>query len=65
MSIKQQVTMAKFLQKYPEKWHSFASDRDTVECVYGLHNLGILKVEGDQMRLRSAEKAERWIESRS
>ena len=57
-----QITTAKFLRKHPGKWHSFATDRVTVESVCGLHNLGIAKVNDfGQMRLRSADKADRFV----
>ena len=63
MSIKNQKIMCKFLRKYPDTWHTFASDRETVENVCGLHNLGIATVKGDMFILRSAEKADRWMYS--
>lgn len=61
MSIKTQKTLVKFLRKYPESWHSFASDRATIEDVCATANLGILTVKGDQMILKSAEKADMFL----
>ena len=59
-----QRVMIKFLRKYPGKWHSFAADRQTVELVCSLHNLGIATVKGDQFILRSAEKADQYLNAR-
>ncbi len=41
--------LMKFLAKYPERWHSFASDLETVTLVCALHNRGDCRVVGDQM----------------
>lgn len=35
---KREKDLMKFLAKYPGKWHSFASDKETVEIVCALHN---------------------------
>jgi len=58
-----QKKMAKFMLTYGDKgWQSFADDRETVECVCALHNLGIVRVnEFQQMRLISREKACRFL----
>jgi len=59
--MKTQKALVKFLRKYPEAWHSFASDRETVSDVCATANLGILTVKGDQMILKSAEKADTYL----
>ena len=59
--IKRQKTLVKFLRQYPGKWHSFSGDRQTVEIVCATANLGILEVKGDQMILKSAEKADMFL----
>lgn len=57
-----QKDMARFLMRYPDKWHSYASGHDTVEQVCGLVNLGIAEInDSAQMRLKSPEKAARYI----
>ena len=62
MSIKSQKALVKFVRKYPG-WHSFSQDKQTVTDVCACSNLGILEVRGDQMILKSAEKADQWINS--
>ena len=64
MTIKTQQALVKFLMKYPERWHSFSADRDTVEAVCATSNLGILTVKGDQMILKSREKAHQYLYNR-
>ena len=61
--LSEQKTMVKFLRRYPGEWHTFHNDRDTIELVCALHNLGIATVKGDMFILRSAEKADRWMYS--
>ena len=61
MSMKTQKALIKFLRKYPDKWHSFHGDRETVSDVCATANLGILTVIGDQMILKSAEKADMYL----
>jgi hypothetical protein len=52
---------AMFLLKYPGKWHSYATNKPTVEIVCALVNLGIAKVnQFDQFRLKSIDAAERY-----
>ena len=63
MSMKTQIALVKFLRKYPEAWHSFASDRETVTDVCTTSNLGILTVKGNQMILKSADKADMFLSS--
>ena len=56
-----QRAIARFLLKYPE-WSSYNTDRDTVECLCGLVNLGIANYnEYGQMRLMSHRKAVRFL----
>ena len=58
-----QKDMVKFLRKYEGSWHTFASDLETVEVVCALSNLGIAEIRGDQMILKSREKADRFLTS--
>jgi hypothetical protein len=59
---KAQIKLVKFLVKYSNKWHSFASDYNTVSLVCACSNLGILKTNNfGQMKLVSLEKADRWL----
>ena len=53
-----QVKLIKFLVRYPDKWHTFASDKQTVSIVCASVNLGIVEInEYRQMRLKSKIKA--------
>lgn len=65
MTIYKMPSVPAFALKYPDSWHSFASDRETVESVCAAHNLGIVEVStiSNQFRLKSAEKARRYCES--
>lgn len=56
-----QRDMVKFLMKYEGRWHTFGEDRDTVEVVCSLVNLGIAEIREDQMILKSREKADRFL----
>ena len=54
-----------FLLKYPNEWHSYSTDKETVNLVCATSNLGILEVnEFHQMKLKSEEKALRFISYR-
>jgi hypothetical protein len=60
--IKDQKLAVKFLIKHPEKWHTYATDSQTVEVVCSLSNLGIAKINSTgQWKLKSAEHAERFL----
>ena len=61
MSMKTQKALVKFLRKYPEAWHSFSHDKQTIEDVCATANLGILTIKGDQMILKSADKADMYL----
>lgn len=61
MSRKTQYALVKFLRKYPEKWHAFAQDRETVTDVCATANLGILAIKDNQMILKSVEKADMFL----
>ncbi len=63
---RKQVELARFLVKYPDKWHTFHADRETVELVCAAVNLGIARINDfGQMQLKSAEHATRFIAARS
>ena len=64
MSRKTQIALVKFLRKYPETWHSFAADLETVSDVCATSNLGILKIKGDQMILKSKTAADLFLAAR-
>ena len=64
-TMKKQIILIKFLKKYPNKWHSYATDRDTIECICATANIGILKLnEHGQMRLKSIVKANDFLRVR-
>ena len=64
MSIRNQKHLLSFAMKHPLTWHSFAGDKETVEAVCGLHNLGIIEVnEHNQFSLKSETKAKQWLGS--
>lgn len=64
MSIRNQKHLLGFAMRYPLTWHSFAGDRETVEAVCGLSNLGIIEVnEFNQFSLKSETKAQAWLNS--
>ena len=53
-----QSKLIRFLLRYPNEWHSYNTDKQTVGVVCATSNLGILEVnEFDQMKLKSEEKA--------
>ena len=62
MMIHKMPSVAAFALKHPDSWHSFASDRETVESVCAANNLGIVEVStiSNQFRLKSAENARRY-----
>ena len=64
MTIKTQQALIRFLMKYPDTWHSYADDRDTVETVCATSNLGILTIKGDQMILKSRDAAHQFLYNR-
>ena len=61
MSMKTQKALVTFLRKYPEAWHTFSQDYETVSDVCATANLGILTIKGDQMILKSADKADMYL----
>ena len=61
--MKEQIRTIRFLQEHEGKWIIFAKNQQTVQIVCALHNLGIAEVKGDQMILKSREKAKRWLDS--
>jgi len=64
--MKAQYKLVRFLLKYPDEWHSFASDKETAGIVCATSNLGILEVnEFNQMKLKSEEKALTFISYQS
>lgn len=66
MTVYKMPSVAAFAIKYPDSWHSFASDRETVESVCAAKNLGLIEVStiSNQFRLKSAENARRYCESK-
>lgn len=62
--MKKQIDMVKFLLKYSGKWHIFAKDRETIETICACHNLGILKIKGDMMILKSKMAALQFLNNR-
>ena len=65
MTIKTQQALIRFLMKYPDTWHSYADDRETVNLVCATSNLGILKVNDyGQMKLKSRDKAHQFLYNR-
>ena len=60
-----QFKLIKFLLQYPNEWHGYAADKETVSLVCATKNLGILEInEFNQMKLKSEEKALRFISYR-
>ena len=64
-TLKRQIDIVKFLRRYPDTYFPYSNNRETVEILCATHNLGILTLAGDQMILRSIEKADRFIENYS
>ena len=65
MKVEHQRKLIHFLLNYPGEWHSFASDKHTVEIICATSNLGILEVnEFHQMKLKSESKALTFISYR-
>lgn len=52
-----------FLLEHKGEWLTFAKDRDTIESVCALHNLGIVEVSKGRVTLKSKEKANRFLAS--
>ncbi len=59
------MRMTKFLRANPGTWFPYASDHFTTEIVCALHNLGIAEVKGDRIILKSTEKADSLLKSRT
>jgi len=53
MKLTKQKEAVKFFLKYADKWHSYASDYETVSIICSLVNLGILNHnENKQVKVR-------------
>ena len=63
---KGQLDLVKFALKYPNAWHSFADDKNTVELICATVNLRIIEINDcEQFKLRSRFNAELFISNRS
>lgn len=53
----------KFLLKYPQGWHSYATDKKTVSVICSLVNLKIAEVSNvsNQFRLKSPAHAKQFL----
>jgi len=59
---KHQKHAINFLLKYPNKWHTYASDRLTVKVICSLVNLGIAEINQYHMfALKSEIKAKQFL----
>lgn len=57
-----QKRLINLVLKNPDQWISYATDKKTVEIVSATYNLGIIMLNSnDQLRLKSKEKAERFL----
>jgi len=57
-----QKRLIEFVVKYPDKWHSYAPNKPTVEVVCATSNLGIIRVnECEQFQLKSLDAARRFL----
>jgi len=57
-----QTKLIKFLVKYPNEWHTYAKDKETVGVICACYNLGVLKLnQYGQMRLKSLIRARQFL----
>ena len=61
--IRAQKRITALLLTSPNRRWSYEPDHATVECLCGLHNLGIARLDRRHVTLRSADKARRYLQS--
>lgn len=60
--MKAQIKLIKFALKYAGKWHSYATDRETVGVICATVNLGIIKLnQFEQFTLKSEFHATQFL----
>lgn len=64
-AIKSQVEMIQFALSYPDRWHSYSPDYETVDCLCANVNLGILDWNMfRQFRLKSHFWAKHFLQDK-
>ena len=57
-----QETLVRFAWKYRDKWHTYATDYETVSLMCATANLGIIELKGGMFTLKSVDKARQFLE---
>lgn len=47
--------------KFPNRLRAYSQDSNTIDCLCGLHNLGIVNLHDNRVTIRSTKKAKRFL----